>query len=126
MDRLVADAVHWDQIRKHGGLAGVRDENALEAALARPRQRWHYEPRSDIPALAAAYGYGLSRGHPYRDGNKRVSFLVMVVFLELNGWRLEADETDVVIAMVALAAGTLSEAALASWVREHSRKPRKR
>jgi death-on-curing protein len=123
---VVADAVHLDQIREHGGLAGVRDENSLEAVLARPRQKWHYEPRSDIPTLAAAYGYGLSRGHPYRDGNKRVSFLVMVVFLQLNGWRFDADETEVVTAMVALAAGTLSENALASWLREHSSKPRKR
>ena len=116
MARVVADAIHLDQTREHGGLAGVRDENALEAALARPRQKWNYPPASTIPQLAAAYGFGLSRGHPYRDGNKRVSFVVMVVFLELNGWRFAATETEVVEAMVALAAGALSESKLAEWL----------
>ena len=126
VDRIVADAIHLDQIREHGGLAGVRDENALEAALARARQKWHYEPDTSIVELAAAYGFGLSRGHPYRDGNKRVSFVVMVVFLELNGWRFTAVEADVVQAMVALAAGTLSEADLAVWLGERTKKTRSR
>lgn len=126
VDRVVVDAVHLDQIREHGGLAGVRDENALEAALARPQQEWHYEPTSDLPTLAAAYGFGLSRSHPYRDGNKRVSFVVMDVFLRLNGCAIDAEEPEAVTAMVALAAGNLSEDALASWLRDHSRKPRKR
>jgi death-on-curing protein len=123
---LVVDAIHLDQIREHGGLGGVRDENALEAALARPRQKWHYEPASSLPQLAAAYGFGLSRGHPYRDGNKRVAFVVMVVFLELNGWRVTATEVDVVDAMVALAAGAMSEQQLAAWLVERSRKPKRR
>ncbi len=122
--RIVADAIHLDQIREHGGLAGLRDENALEAALARPRQKWHYEPGTTMPELAAAYGFGLSRSHPYRDGNKRVAFVAMVVFLELNGWRFSATEADVVEAMVALAAGALSEAELATWVGERSKKTR--
>lgn len=126
VDRLVVDAIHFDQLREHGGLAGLRDENALEAALARPRQRWHYEPTTTIPALAAAYGFGLSRGHPYRDGNKRVSFVVLVVFLELNGWRFSARETEVVEAMVALAAAGMTEADLAEWVVQHCEKPKRR
>jgi len=112
----VADALHLDQIREHGGLAGIRDENALEAALARPQQKWHCEPDTTMPQLAAAYGFDLSRGHPYRDGNKRVAFVVMVVFLELNGWRFTAPEIDVVEAMVALAAGTLSETWQSGWL----------
>jgi len=126
IDRVVVDAIHLDQIREHGGLAGIRDESALEAALARPRQKRHYEPNTSIPALAAAYGFGLSRAHPYRDGNKRVSFVVMVVFLELNGWRFTATEEEVVAAMVALAAGTLDEAALADWLASRCKKPRAR
>lgn len=125
VDRLVVDAIHLDQIREHGGLAGIRDENALEAALARPRQKWHYEPDSAIPELAAAYGFGLSRSHPYRDGNKRVSFVVMVVFLELNGWRFTATETEVVESMVALASGALSEGALAAWLAAHCKRPKR-
>lgn len=126
VDRLVVDAVHLDQIREHGGLGGLRDENALESALARPRQEWHYEPESSVIELAAALGFGLSRSHPYRDGKKRVSFVTMVVFLELNGWRFTATEAEVVEAMVALAAGSLSEADLAAWLGEHCRKTKGR
>jgi death-on-curing protein len=126
VERLVVDAVHLDQIREHGGLAGLRDEHALEAALARPRQKWNYAPATDLPTLAAAYGFGLSRSHPYHDGNKRVSFVVMVVFLELNGWKFAAEEIDVVRAMVALAAGSLTEKALAEWLQQHSTKPGRR
>lgn len=126
VERLVVDAVHLDQIREHGGLAGLRDEHALEAALARPRQKWNYEPDTDLAMLAAAYGFGLSRSHPYRDGNKRVAFVVMVVFLELNGWMFEAEELEVVQAMVALASGSLTENALADWLKQHSTKPGRR
>ena len=126
VERLVVDAVHLDQIREHGGLAGLRDEHALETALARPRQKWNYEPATDLPTLAAAYGFGLSRSHPYHDGNKRVSFVVMVVFLELNGWTFAAEEVDVVRAMVALAAGSLTEKPLAEWVQQHSTKSGRR
>lgn len=119
MDRLVLDAVHVDLLRAHGGLPGVRDENALESALARPRHRWAYSRGTDLAPLAAAYGFGLARSHPYRDGNKRIALLAMVVFLGLNGYELEASEADVVTVMVNLAAGRMSERALATWVRAH-------
>lgn len=119
VERLVVDAVHLDLIRTHGGLAGLRDENALESALARPRHRWSYGRDVRLETLAATYGYGLARKHPYRDGNKRVAFLVMLVFLGLNRLDLEAPEDDVVATMVRLAAGDLSEAALAKWIRQH-------
>jgi death-on-curing protein len=122
----VVDAVHLDQIREHGGLAGLRDENALESALARPRQKWHYEGATDLPTLAAAYGFGLCRHHPYRDGNKRVAFVVMVVFLELNGLVFDAEEAEVVALMLALADARLSEDQLATWLRTHVRKPKGR
>jgi death-on-curing protein len=117
--RLVVDAVHLDQLREHGGLPGVREETTLEAALARPQQRWHYEPRSDLATLAAAYGWGLVTSHPYRDGNKRIAFLAMVVFLGLNGADLEATQEEVVTTMLAAAAGQLTESQLADWVRDH-------
>ena len=123
---MVVDAVHLDQIREHGGLAGLRDENALESALARPRQKWHYEQIIDLPALAAAYGYGLCRNHLYRDGNKRVAFVVMVVFLELNGLRFVASDPEVVTVMVQLAGGRLAEDQLADWLRRHTTKRRGR
>lgn len=120
------DAVHWDQIREHGGLAGVRDERALESALARPRHKWHYEETNELTTLAAAYGFGLCRNHPYRDGNKRVAFIVMVVFLELNGLTLKAEETEVVTVMLALADGKLSEKELGSWLQERVTKAKGR
>jgi death-on-curing protein len=122
LDRLVVDAVHLDQIREHGGLAGTRDEDALESALTRPRHKWSYEETTDLAALAAAYGFGLCRSHPYRDGNKRVAFLVMVIFLELNGMRFQAKEEEIVTVMFGLAAGHVSEHDLADWLRAHVRK----
>jgi len=122
VERLVVDAVHLDQLREHGGLAGVRDENALESALARPRQKWHYESTTALTHLAAAYGFGLCRNHPYRDGNKRVAFVVMVVFLELNGLFFDADEAEVVTTLLALADGRLSEDELAAWLHVHTKK----
>ena len=116
--RLVVDAVHLDQMREHGGLPGIRDENALEAALARPQQKWNYEPKSDLATLAAAYAFGLSKAHAFHDGNKRIAFLTAMVFLGLNDKELDATEAEVVQAMTALAAGSLTEAALATWIRE--------
>lgn len=115
--RVVVDAVHVGQIREHGGLGGLSDEGALDSALARPRQRWQYDETADLARLAAAYGFGLAQNHPYRDGNKRVAFMVMVVFLELNGWAFSATEADVVATMHALADGRLSEGELAEWLR---------
>ena len=116
--RLVVDSVHVDQLREHGGLPGVRDENALEAALARPRQKWNYEPESDLSVLAAAYAFGVAKAHPFNDGNKRTAFLTMVIFLGLNGKDLNASESEVVQVMVALAEGSLKEPGLAKWIRK--------
>jgi death-on-curing protein len=117
--RLVLDAVHLDQLREHGGLPGVRDEAALESALARPKQKWADEAEADLALLAAAYGFGLARNHPYRDGNKRVAFLAMATFLGLNGFEIEAPEAEVVAVMVGVAAGHLTERQLADWLRVH-------
>ncbi len=117
--RVVVDAAHLDQLREHGGLPGLRDENALEAALARPRQKWTYDAETDLASLAAAYAFGLATAHPFNDGNKRSAFLTMAVFLGLNGKELEATETEVVQVMTALAAGSLKEPQLAAWVRDH-------
>jgi death on curing protein len=116
---LVLDAVHLDQLREHGGLPGMREENALEAALVRPQQRWHYEAQSDLATLAAAYGWGLVTSHPYRDGNKRIAFLAMAIFVGLNGCEIEAAQEEVVTTMLAAAAGQLTETQLADWVRAH-------
>ena len=122
VSRLVVDAVQTDMLLTHGGMPGLRDDNALESALARPRQRFAHEPDTDLASLAAAYGYGLARDHPYNDGNKRVAFVVMAVFLGLNGHDLRTSESDVVTTIVALAAGNVDEAELAEWVRGRIRK----
>lgn len=117
--RIVVDAVHCDQLREHGGLQGIRDDPALEAALARPRQKWHYDTNVGLATLAAAYAYGLAKARAFNDGNKRIAFLTAVIFLGLNGKDLiNADEPEVVQAMTALAAGTLSEAQMGTWLRE--------
>lgn len=120
MGRVVVDAIHTDMLLTHGGLRGVRSEGSLESALARPRQRFAYNEDPDLASLAAAYAHGLARGHPFADGNKRVAFVTMAVFLEINGLELKAEEVDVVTTMVALAAGALDEEALAEWVRAHA------
>jgi len=119
LSRRLVDAIHRDQLRQHGGRPGVRDDDALESALARPRNRWLYEADSDAAALAAAYGFGLATSHAYVDGNKRVAFMALYVFLGLNGRDLDAPEPEVVEVMLALASGELAEEALAAWVREH-------
>ena len=113
-------AIHADQIREHGGLPGIREPGLLASALDRPAQRLHYEPQSDLAILAAAYAYGIARNHPFVDGNKRVAFQAMYVFLGLNGLRIEAEEDEVVRLILALADGKVEEPALAQWIREHT------
>lgn len=117
LSRVVVDAIHNEQIREHGGLHGIRDENALESALARPHQKWHYEA-TELAVLAAAYGFGSVTNHPYRDGNKRIGFLALVTFLGINDYDLEASDEEVVTEMFALAAGLVSETELADWIRQ--------
>ena len=124
VERVVVDAVHLDQLREHGGLPGIRDEDALESALARPRNQWHYQAATDVAALAAAYGWGLANNHPYRDGNKRIAFLTMAIFVELNGHELEAPEEEVVQVMLAVADRRCTEGEFAEWIRAHLIKKR--
>ena len=108
------DASHHDQLREHGGLPGIRDENALESALARPQQKWHYAEDTDLATLAAAYGFGLVKNHPYRDGNKRIGSLAIATFLGINGLDLEATDAEVVTEILALADNRRSETELAA------------
>ena len=115
--RLVVEAIHLDQVREHGGLLGIRDENAPESALARARQRWTYEPTEDLPRPAADYAFGIARNHPFRDGNKRMAFLTAVTFLGLNGLDFVGTEEEVVETMLELAAGNLDELKLTDWIR---------
>ncbi|OKH25975.1 death-on-curing protein [Hydrococcus rivularis NIES-593] len=120
-EKLVV-AIHWDQIVTHGGLDGLRDANLLDASLARPRHLWTYA-HPDLFELAAAYGYGLTKNHPFIDGNKRTAFMVMYVFLGLNGYFIDAQETEVVLTMEQLASSILTQDDLGIWLKKHS-KPR--
>jgi death-on-curing protein len=122
LSRVAVDAIHNDQLREHGGLPGIRDENVLESALARPQHKWHYAEDTDLATLAAAYGFGLVKNHPYRDGNKRIGLLAIATFLGINGYDLRATDADVVTQILALAASRVSEAELADWIRTHSTK----
>jgi death on curing protein len=118
LDPGVIHAVHEEQLAEHGGAAGVRDAGLLESALARPRNLAAYgEP--DVAALAAAYGYGLARNHPFVDGNKRSAFVAVELLLALNGFALAADDAACVMIMLALAAGELEEPEFADWLRRH-------
>ena len=115
----MVQVIHADQIATHGGAHGVRDEGLLASALGRARNRYGYE-ESNIHRLAADYGYGIARNHPFIDGNKRTAFQVMYAFLKVNGWELTAPEPEVVLVMQALAAGEMSEMELAQWLQHYS------
>lgn len=108
-----------ETLAEHGGLAGLRDESALEASLARPQHLHHYEPASDLARLAAAYGFGIVRNHPFNDGNKRAGFLAMGLFLACNGKMLTADPIEAIAVILRLAEGKLTEPELASWIRQN-------
>lgn len=115
-------AVHDRQINEHGGLPGVRDKGMLESALARPQQRLAYGGMEvDLPALAAAYAYGIARNHPFADGNKRTAAVACELFLELNGYVLVANDPDLYPVFLGLAAGEISEDELTGWLRDHVR-----
>jgi death-on-curing protein len=118
IQRELLEAIHDNQLREHGGLRGIRDEALLESALSRPRTKWVYGER-DLSVLAAAYAFGVARKNAFIDGNKRSAFLAAALFLSLNGLELDAPEPEVVDVMTRLAAGKLSESAVAEWLRAH-------
>jgi death on curing protein len=118
IDPTVVLAVHEEQLAEHGGSPGVRDMGLLESALARAMNLAAYRD-PDITELAAAYGFGISRNHPFVDGNKRTAFVAVELFLRLNGYRLSADDSACVLTMLAVAAGEMNEASFADWLRRH-------
>lgn len=120
LSTLMIRAIHTSQMQEHGGSLGLRDKGLLDSALNRPRNRFQYESETDLINLAASYGFGLARNHPFIDGNKRVAFQAMYVFLGLNGRRIEAEEPDVVRMILSLAAGELEESELSEWLRDHT------
>lgn len=113
-------ALHGMQLAAFGGPEGVRDQGLLESALARPRHRFTYASAPSLSDLAAAYAFGIVRNHPFADGNKRTGLVIAFVFLELNGMEVRASEEDAYEVFLSLAAGRLTESALAKWLAEHS------
>jgi death on curing protein len=121
IDPAVILAVHEEQIAEHGGSAGMRDRALLESALARPANlAAHGKP--DHADLAACYGFGIAKNHPFVDGNKRTAFVAVELFLVLNGRELTASDADAVLAMLAIADGSIGEAAFADWIRRNASK----
>ena len=112
-------SVHEMVLAAHGGLTGIRDMKLLESALARPLNKFGYEPNILIYDLAASYSYGLTMNHPFVDGNKRTALVCGLVFLEINGIEIQASEADAVVAFEALAAGDFSEDELGHWFKDH-------
>ena len=119
IDEKIVWAIHEAQLAEHGGSAGIRDAGLLASALARPINLAAYGS-PDIADCAAAYGFGISRNHPFIDGNKRTAFVCAELFLALNGHQLEASDVDCVLTMLAVAAGEIDEAAFAAWLRTHT------
>lgn len=120
LTRGQVEAIHVSQIREHGGSHGLRDANLLESALVRPKNKLRYEPESELFELAAAYGFGLIRNHPFVDGNKRTGLACAAVFLLVNGWELRAGEPEAVVVIRDIASGDLGEAELVAWLRQRS------
>jgi len=116
IDESVVFALHEEHLAEHGGAIGIRDRGLLESALHRPRNLALYE-EVDLAALAAAYGFGIARNHPFMDGNKRTAFTVTELFLALNRQELIADDRSCVVIMLKLAEGSLSEKEFANWIR---------
>ena len=119
IDKRLLVILHDESLAEHGGASGIRDEGLLDSALARPLNLPAYgEP--DLAELAAAYGVGLAKNHAFVDGDKRVAFLAVGLFLALNGYRLIASQADATLTMLAVASSEMDEAAFALWIRANS------
>jgi death-on-curing protein len=119
IELAVVLAIHDEQLAENGGQPSMRNRGLLDSALGRPRHKFAYGETS-IVRLAASYGFGISRDHPFVDGNKRTSFVVVELFLELNGYALTASDAACVATCLQLAAGDLSEDQLSEWIAANS------
>jgi len=121
-DDLVV-SIHADVLQRYGGRPGLRDRNLLASALAQPKMTVGGKfVHKTLFQKAAAYGYRVCRNHPFIDGNKRVAFILVDIFLQKNGWEIVAHEEEAYPMMMDLASGKLPKALLASWLKEHSSK----
>ncbi len=120
IDLSVVLAIHEQQIAEHGGSLGIRDLGMIESALWRPQNLLLYND-PDIFDLAAAYGYGLAQNHGFIDGNKRTAYVATRLFLILNGYDISASAIEKVVTFEKVGKGEIDQAALASWLRSHSK-----
>jgi len=118
VSRQVLLLLHDESLAEHGGDPGLRDEGLLDSALARPVNLALYE-QPDAASLAASYGVGLAKNHPFVDGNKRAAFLAVGLFLAMNGYRLQASQADATLTVMDVAAGVMNESTFAQWIRDH-------
>lgn len=125
ISKVLALAIHDRLLIEHGGLAGFRDEGLLDSALSAPQHHFHYGEKNTI-VLAASYANSIIRNHPFNDGNKRVAFVAAVTFLERNGFRFTAAESDAVAMTLRLATKDISESEFAAWLKANSRRSRSR
>ena len=116
LDLRMVEDFHRESLVRFGGAEGVRDVGLLESALALPENILAYEPDADVFRLAAAYAHGVVKNHPFVDGNKRTGTLCAVAFLTLNGIEVAFDEPEIVVMIVGLASGDVSEGDLAAWL----------
>jgi death-on-curing protein len=113
-----AIAIHSRQLRRFGGAPGLRDEGMLRSALERPINKWRYEQAS-LAELAAAYAFGLAKNHAFVDGNKRIAFMAMMVFLRRNAVAFTPEQAQSTKIILALAAGEVGEEGLRRWIRDN-------
>lgn len=119
LSRRVTEAMHAEQLRRHGGAPGVRDENALESALARAENKTAYGDPT-VYELAAAYVFGIARNHAFVDGNKRTAIVAAGTFLILNGYRLTADDGILYTFVMGVAAGEIDETGATAFFQDHT------
>lgn len=118
VDKAIVVAIHDEQIAEHGIQTGLRDEGLLDSALARPLDKANYKNAATAD-IAAAYGFGIARNHPFLDGNKRTAFVTVELFLILNGFELRADDNACLDVFLSLTDGALSEDDLVEWLNVH-------
>lgn len=119
----IVPLIHADLLKRYGGRPGLRDRNLLDSALAQPRMAFAGKPlHRTLFEKASAYGYHLCRNHPFVDGNQRLAFVLIDIFLQKNGWTLTASEEDAYSMMIDLADGRLTKQFLATWLKAHSAK----
>lgn len=113
--------MHEESLNQFGGAEGIRDTTMLESALGRPENKFHYEPETSIPQMAAAYCFAIAMNHPFVDGNKRAAFLAMTVFLMLNGRSLMVDPIEAELAVLNLVARRMCEEDMSKWIAANSK-----